>query len=439
MRFVLFSLLSVLPLVGCGSGNAAEDSKTSAPATAPAAAAAPAPAATPQAPAPSPKVAAKVDPVEEDDLAAHRKMVEAAKREADDEGARKREFLEAQRTSPVTAAPVPTGMPRSAPRLFLRDKEKDFGSMLDGEVSTHDFAFENAGDAPLTISRVQPSCGCTVSEVKIGDLRYEYGRSIPSGTQGTIGVRLDTHNQHGALAKTVVVYSDDPAGPITLRIQAQVEQFFVFDPQPPTLNFETVFLGETRTKILTVRTDRVEAFHITEPAPLPKGLAVSWEPLEAGKENAWKISATIGEGPNEGTFTHRVTLKTDADRTIDFYVTASISGPIQILPNAYILFGLIQRGTKTSRSVELSVREGEPPLEITGTVLDVTERGGTAPKDLREYFTVNVRPVEEGKRYVVEVVALDTLPPGVFGGTLHIQTNHPAVPQRDIVLSGFIR
>ena len=39
----------------------------------------------------------------------------------------------------------------------------DFGSITQGNPVTHEFEFKNEGEAPLLISNVKASCGCTVA------------------------------------------------------------------------------------------------------------------------------------------------------------------------------------------------------------------------------------------------------------------------------------
>src|SRR5688500_18360428 len=40
----------------------------------------------------------------------------------------------------------------------------DFGKIKVNKQVTHEFSFINAGDAPLVITSVQASCGCTVAK-----------------------------------------------------------------------------------------------------------------------------------------------------------------------------------------------------------------------------------------------------------------------------------
>jgi len=342
--------------------------------------------------------------------------------------------LEAPLAAQLTAPKVAPG-----PRISIPEREKDFGTLVQGDGATYDFAFESAGDAPLIIERVEVNCGCTVSEVLLGDLPYEFGRQIPPGGKGVIRAHVRTGALHGGtLTKNMKVVSNDPGGPIVLQLHAEIEPYFLFDRDPPTLDFGSIPLGQAKTLALVVRCEKVPAFHLGDHGTLPASLALSWEPVEEGKEDAWKIAVTLGADATEGKLDRQITVQTDAGRSFEFYVIGSVIGPLEFLPAASLTFGALPQGAKSSRSIEIVVRDGEPPAHVTEATLEVQKKGN-AQRNLREFFDVQLRTIEEGKRYSVEVVALETLPRGVFAGTLHIATDHPAVPRRDVALSGSVR
>ena len=51
------------------------------------------------------------------------------------------------------------------PRLVLEAPDFDFGQVVPGTVLKHRFTATNGGDAALSISRLQPECGCTTALV----------------------------------------------------------------------------------------------------------------------------------------------------------------------------------------------------------------------------------------------------------------------------------
>ncbi len=93
--------------------------------------------------------------------------------------------------------------------------EVDFGQRKEGEVLDTVFTFTNTGEAPLIISKVKSSCGCTVPEWP--------QKPIQPGEKGRIVVRFDTKNRKGNQVKTVTIHSNEKQLTRTLRIKAQVE------------------------------------------------------------------------------------------------------------------------------------------------------------------------------------------------------------------------
>lgn len=54
---------------------------------------------------------------------------------------------------------------QTKPAEFKFDSEThDFGKIPLDQATTHTFNFTNEGDIPLIISKVEPTCGCTVGE-----------------------------------------------------------------------------------------------------------------------------------------------------------------------------------------------------------------------------------------------------------------------------------
>ena len=64
--------------------------------------------------------------------------------------------------NPITAdGPMDTV---NVAKIEFAEEEFDFGSIKEGEVVKHTYAFTNTGKAPLLISNARSTCGCTVPE-----------------------------------------------------------------------------------------------------------------------------------------------------------------------------------------------------------------------------------------------------------------------------------
>jgi len=83
---------------------------------------------------------------------------------------------------------------------WLDSTNKDFGKVAEGQKLEVSFRFKNSGDKPLVISRVQPSCGCTVAE--------QPKEAIAPGNEGTIKAVFDSEHHEGVNHKTLFVYAN---------------------------------------------------------------------------------------------------------------------------------------------------------------------------------------------------------------------------------------
>ena len=100
------------------------------------------------------------------------------------------------------------------PVIQFDKTEFDFGKILQGEVVSYTFHFTNAGNAPLIISGVDKSCGCTASDFP--------REPIAPGQKGDIKITYDSKGHHGIQSKTLVVKSNTNPSYTNLRIKAEV-------------------------------------------------------------------------------------------------------------------------------------------------------------------------------------------------------------------------
>jgi hypothetical protein len=84
------------------------------------------------------------------------------------------------------------------------DSTKDFGRIEEGQKLEVSFRFRNAGDKPLVIQRVQPSCGCTVAE--------QPTEPVAPGAEGLIKAVFNSQNHLGVNHKTLNVYANTKNG-----------------------------------------------------------------------------------------------------------------------------------------------------------------------------------------------------------------------------------
>ncbi|MCA0133002.1 DUF1573 domain-containing protein [Winogradskyella alexanderae] len=89
----------------------------------------------------------------------------------------------------------------------------DYGTIEKGADGVRVFEFTNTGNAPLIISNVKSTCGCTVPKKPKGP--------IMPGESGEIEVKYDT-NRVNPIRKTITVISNAERPTVALKIKGLV-------------------------------------------------------------------------------------------------------------------------------------------------------------------------------------------------------------------------
>lgn len=92
----------------------------------------------------------------------------------------------------------------------------DFGTVKEGEIVEHVFKFTNTGEAPVILSQVSASCGCTTPN-------YTKDPILP-GKEGEINVSFDSKGQVGKQQKIITVSSNAANNVTTVQIKGVVEE-----------------------------------------------------------------------------------------------------------------------------------------------------------------------------------------------------------------------
>ena len=143
-----------------------------------------------------------------------------------------------------------------SPQIEFKEKSFDFGKIKeeDGAVSCT-FEFTNTGVAPLIISGVTASCGCTTP-----DWTKE---PIPAGATGFVKASYNPKGRPGVFKKSITVRSNATDGTVVLTISGEVI------PRPKSIEEQfPVVMGDIRLKTNSTplfdiyrgdsRTDKIE-------------------------------------------------------------------------------------------------------------------------------------------------------------------------------------
>lgn len=100
------------------------------------------------------------------------------------------------------------------PVMTFTKTEHDFGTINEGDVVEHKFAFTNTGKAPLVIVSAKGSCGCTVPEWPKDP--------IAPGATGEMLVKFNSNGKPNQQAKQVTITANTESGKEILKIKATV-------------------------------------------------------------------------------------------------------------------------------------------------------------------------------------------------------------------------
>ena len=111
--------------------------------------------------------------------------------------------------SNAQTAPAPTNDKKA--EIVFEETLHNFGDIHQGDVVTYIFKFKNKGKAPLILSNVLTTCGCTASEWpkepimpgKKGEIKATFNSSGKSGTQNKV-ITVQSNAVNPAATVTIV-------------------------------------------------------------------------------------------------------------------------------------------------------------------------------------------------------------------------------------------
>ncbi|MEM6722356.1 MAG: DUF1573 domain-containing protein [Bacteroidota bacterium] len=99
-------------------------------------------------------------------------------------------------------------------KIEFKTETIDYGTIEKGADGVRVFEFTNTGTAPLVITRVYSSCGCTIPK--------KPDAPILPGESGVIEVKYDT-KRVGPIRKTITVYSNADEPTKAIKIKGKIE------------------------------------------------------------------------------------------------------------------------------------------------------------------------------------------------------------------------
>lgn len=210
------------------------------------------------------------------------------------------------------------------PRLFVEKEEWDFGVVWYGEPCETRLLIRNDGDAPLHISDVKTTCGCTPAKKP---------RSIlQPGESDYIGISYNTRKGVQKVMQTLTIESNDPGTPKRMiPIRGTVKNVYEGVPTE-RVSFGQITLESKLTQVVELRNNLPEKVRLTLVPESTPGLDVQLETVTEGER--YRVIVSTRPPLNVGSLSRKINLKTDHPRftAIDVPVTAYVADRVSAMP-----------------------------------------------------------------------------------------------------------
>jgi hypothetical protein len=323
----------------------------------------------------------------------------------------------AQQPAPAAAQqPQPPAAAQKAPEgpqpvIDMVEKIKDFGTVPKGDKIRATFDVRNTGKAPLEITQVRPTCGCTVAS---------FDRTIPPGGTGKIAAEVDTTGFSGPISKAVLVFSNDPATPqVNLVIKADVRAFIEVLPRPLII-FRNVLQGEPASERLVLLSADGSDFKV-ESAEASGGTYQlvykelgEKERIPDRKGSQWELTVTVPANAPEGMLNQKIVVKTTAAKApeVTINVTGAVRPVVQVIP-PQVNFGTVAGDALVGQNFLVVNNRQGAELQLSEVKVD------------NPNFATEVIPLQAGQRYQVAVSMKAGVPKGAQKATVKISTSDP--------------
>ena len=244
------------------------------------------------------------------------------------------------------------------PVLWVMDSNLELGSRLYGRVHQHEIVVINTGDSPLEIEGVLTSCGCTQAKMSKPELA--------PGETGKLLLAVDLRKQKvGRFDVSVIIKSNNGAGPVVLKVHAKVIPPASLDPS----HFEIGRIAPTETGrelVTTFHCDECEGISL-EPIYLDPGLQWhSSETVSGGARLRLGIAFAEVEVDSERRFSlHGFLREKNKNKRVHEFVVTGIKLPwIQVTPGTVFVGKLKPGETRQARAQLHNIETGIPEIHL---------------------------------------------------------------------------
>lgn len=272
----------------------------------------------------------------------------------------------AQLAAPEEAAPANSLMVqdevKGQGRLTFLSKTQFTGELLDTQIGNLSYIFKNTGVGPLTIRKVKPACGCTIPELA--------KKTYAPGESGTLEITFDPKGKHGAIARSITIFTDSDLTPSdSLVVRALVKPVVIMEPT--VLPFDSIQKGDSATKEFKIY-GRTDDFKVTR-ATVDDRETFDIEIIDGGTEDrdgekliVQIIRLTVKDTAKPDNHRAEITVRTNDERKPIFTLAsvARVLGDLKMNP-VRVTMGRLTVGDTFEREFYVTSKSGKA-FEIKG-------------------------------------------------------------------------
>jgi len=212
-------------------------------------------------------------------------------------------------------------VPLTDARIKFNDTEFDFGSIVKGSSVPHSFWFSNEGKDTLIITKVKPTCGCTIASGE--------GLEVPPGGKASIDVVFNSARFNGKITKSINVETNDRLNPyLEIRFKATINNPLLrLSYSPLQADFKTVAEGQSKSFTIDItNTDSTDSKLILIDKPSADYIATKLARSDLKPNETTTLKLTLKKDLEPGPYLSAVTL--EAEGKYDSRITIPVSATI---------------------------------------------------------------------------------------------------------------
>jgi len=307
--------------------------------------------------------------------------------------------MERESDAPKPMKPEDVKGPHSV--ITIEETTKDFGTVWVGPTLSHEFTVKNTGDAVLEITKVKPSCGCTIAG--------QYPKTLNPGETGKLPFAINSSKLQSRFEKSITVTSNDPITPeVRLKLRGEVKQYI--DIVPNSANFGRLMGDEAQERVLNIANNTEKPLELKLTKPEDGGFKFELITKEPGQKFELRVKANPPYAA--GTMKGSAFLETNVElqKQVEIVARAAVPERLDIQPQSITVSNTPGAEQGLSRVIRFT-NYGEPPVKVLEAVAD----------DPAIKLTLNERT--EGKAYTVLVELPQSYDPGPGGKKISLKTD----------------